>query len=154
MRGVIWKLRLPVYRLRLYLLSSRRSRRVCVDEDDIIGPLSDTASVSGIRSILSKALPLSHPMRATPCRKRVHQSTCSPSGFPYIRSSPLPSDDITKEFTSVAREVRRRSGRFISIKIQTCMPASKRQERRYLGVWRKHKQLAVMVGPAKWPRCG
>jgi hypothetical protein len=59
-------------------------------------------------------------------------------------------DDLMKEFTNVAREVtRRRSEKFIPIKIQ---PAhSKLAERcRYLRDWRKqHEQLAVMTGPTK-----
>lgn len=55
-----------------------------------------------------------------------------------------------KEFTNVAREVtRRRSEKFIPIKIQSAH--SKLQERsRYLRDWRKqHEQLAVMTGPTK-----
>ena len=59
-------------------------------------------------------------------------------------------DDLMKEFTNVAREVtRRRSEKFIPIKIQ---PAhGKLAERcRYLRDWRKqHEQLAVMTGPTK-----
>jgi Dynein heavy chain, N-terminal region 1 len=59
-------------------------------------------------------------------------------------------DDLIKEFTNVAREVtRKRSERFIPIKVQ---PAhAKLQERtRYLKEWRKqHEQLAVMTGPTK-----
>ncbi|KAJ7572466.1 dynein heavy chain, N-terminal region 1-domain-containing protein [Mycena floridula] len=59
-------------------------------------------------------------------------------------------DDLIKEFTNVAREVqRKRSERFIPIKI---VPAhGKLQERvRYLREWRKqHEQLAVMTGPSK-----
>jgi dynein heavy chain 1 len=59
-------------------------------------------------------------------------------------------DDLIKEFTNVAREVtRKRSERFIPIKVQ---PAhAKLQERtRYLREWRKqHEQLAVMTGPTK-----
>lgn len=59
-------------------------------------------------------------------------------------------DDEVKDFTNVAREVtRKRSERFIPIKIQ---PAhAKLQERvRYLRDWRKqHEQLAVMTGPTK-----
>ncbi|KAI0292242.1 cytoplasmic dynein heavy chain 1 [Multifurca ochricompacta] len=59
-------------------------------------------------------------------------------------------DDQIKEFTNVAREVtRKRSERFIPIKVQ---PAhAKLQERtRYLREWRKqHEQLAVMTGPTK-----
>lgn len=59
-------------------------------------------------------------------------------------------DDLIKEFTNVAREVtRKRSERFIPIKVQ---PAhAKLQERtRYLRDWRKqHEQLAVMTGPTK-----
>jgi hypothetical protein len=59
-------------------------------------------------------------------------------------------DELMKEFTNVAREVtRRRSEKFIPIKIQ---PAhSKLAERcRYLRDWRKqHEQLAVMTGPTK-----
>ncbi|EJD04236.1 cytoplasmic dynein heavy chain 1 [Fomitiporia mediterranea MF3/22] len=59
-------------------------------------------------------------------------------------------DDEIKDFTNVAREVtRKRSERFIPIKIQ---PAhAKLQERvRYLREWRKqHEQLAVMTGPTK-----
>jgi len=59
-------------------------------------------------------------------------------------------DDLMKEFTNVAREVtRRRSEKFIPIKIS---PAhAKLQERcRYLRDWRKqHEQLAVMTGPTK-----
>ncbi|THV06252.1 cytoplasmic dynein heavy chain 1 [Dendrothele bispora CBS 962.96] len=59
-------------------------------------------------------------------------------------------DDQIKEFTNVAREVtRKRSERFIPIKI---VPAhAKLQERvRYLRDWRKqHEQLAVMTGPTK-----
>lgn len=59
-------------------------------------------------------------------------------------------DDLMKEFTNVAREVtRRRSEKFIPIKIA---PAhAKLQERcRYLRDWRKqHEQLAVMTGPTK-----
>jgi Dynein heavy chain, N-terminal region 1 len=59
-------------------------------------------------------------------------------------------DDLIKEFTNVAREVtRKRSEKFIPIKVQ---PAhAKLQERtRYLRDWRKqHEQLAVMTGPTK-----
>jgi dynein heavy chain 1 len=59
-------------------------------------------------------------------------------------------DDLMKEFTNVAREVtRRRSEKFIPIKIA---PAhAKLQERcRYLRDWRKqHEQLAVMTGPTR-----
>jgi hypothetical protein len=59
-------------------------------------------------------------------------------------------DDLIKEFTNVAREVtRKRSEKFIPIKVQ---PAhAKLQERtRYLREWRKqHEQLAVMTGPTK-----
>ncbi|KAK1225811.1 dynein heavy chain [Marasmius sp. AFHP31] len=59
-------------------------------------------------------------------------------------------DDLIKEFTNVAREVtRKRSERFIPIKVN---PAhAKLQERtRYLRDWRKqHEQLAVMTGPTK-----
>ncbi|KAJ3769937.1 dynein heavy chain, N-terminal region 1-domain-containing protein [Lentinula raphanica] len=59
-------------------------------------------------------------------------------------------DDQIKEFTNVARDVtRKRSERFIPIKI---VPAhAKLQERtRYLRDWRKqHEQLAVMTGPTK-----
>ncbi|TFK68520.1 hypothetical protein BDN72DRAFT_677591 [Pluteus cervinus] len=59
-------------------------------------------------------------------------------------------DDLIKEFTNVAREVtRKRSERFIPIKV---VPAhAKLQERtRYLRDWRKqHEQLAVMTGPTK-----
>ena len=59
-------------------------------------------------------------------------------------------DDLIKGFTDVAREVtRKRSERFIPIKVQ---PAhAKLQERtRYLREWRKqHQQLAVMTGPTK-----
>ncbi|KAG9082635.1 hypothetical protein FRC07_014151, partial [Ceratobasidium sp. 392] len=59
-------------------------------------------------------------------------------------------DDLIKEFTNVAREVtRRRSEKFIPIKVQ---PAhAKLMERtRYLRDWRKqHEQLAVMTGPTK-----
>ncbi|KAH9983281.1 cytoplasmic dynein heavy chain 1 [Russula compacta] len=59
-------------------------------------------------------------------------------------------DDLIKGFTDVAREVtRKRSERFIPIKVQ---PAhAKLQERaRYLREWRKqHEQLAVMTGPTK-----
>ncbi|KAJ3566624.1 hypothetical protein NP233_g6881 [Leucocoprinus birnbaumii] len=59
-------------------------------------------------------------------------------------------DDLMKEFTNVAREVtRRRSEKFIPIKIS---PAhAKLQERcRYLRDWRKqHEQLAVMTGPTR-----
>lgn len=59
-------------------------------------------------------------------------------------------DDLIKEFTNVAREVtRKRSEKFILIKVQ---PAhAKLQERtRYLRDWRKqHEQLAVMTGPMK-----
>ncbi|KAI0259332.1 cytoplasmic dynein heavy chain 1 [Gloeopeniophorella convolvens] len=59
-------------------------------------------------------------------------------------------DDLIKEFTNVAREVtRKRSERFIPIKV---VPAhAKLQERtRYLREWRKqHEQLAVMTGPTK-----
>ena len=59
-------------------------------------------------------------------------------------------DDLIKEFTNVAREVtKKRSERFIPIKVQ---PAhAKLQERtRYLRDWRKqHEQLAVMTGPTK-----
>ncbi|KAF8139617.1 dynein heavy chain, N-terminal region 1-domain-containing protein [Boletus edulis] len=59
-------------------------------------------------------------------------------------------DDLIKEFTNVAREVtRRRSEKFIPIKV---VPAhAKLQERtRYLKDWRKqHEQLAVMTGPTK-----
>ncbi|KAJ3727228.1 dynein heavy chain, N-terminal region 1-domain-containing protein [Lentinula guzmanii] len=59
-------------------------------------------------------------------------------------------DDQIKEFTNVARDVtRKRSERFIPIKI---IPAhAKLQERtRYLRDWRKqHEQLAVMTGPTK-----
>ncbi|KAG9310418.1 dynein heavy chain, N-terminal region 1-domain-containing protein [Chiua virens] len=59
-------------------------------------------------------------------------------------------DDLIKEFTNVAREVtRRRSEKFIPIKVA---PAhAKLQERtRYLKDWRKqHEQLAVMTGPTK-----
>lgn len=59
-------------------------------------------------------------------------------------------DDEIKDFTTVAREVtRKRSERFIPIKI---LPAHARlQERvRYLREWRKqHEQLAVMTGPTK-----
>ncbi|KAJ4485207.1 dynein heavy chain, N-terminal region 1-domain-containing protein [Lentinula aciculospora] len=59
-------------------------------------------------------------------------------------------DEQIKEFTNVARDVtRKRSERFIPIKI---VPAhSKLQERtRYLRDWRKqHEQLAVMTGPTK-----
>ncbi|KAF8653334.1 hypothetical protein AX16_004034 [Volvariella volvacea WC 439] len=59
-------------------------------------------------------------------------------------------DDLIKEFTNVAREVtRKRSERFIPIKVA---PAhAKLQERtRYLRDWRKqHEQLAVMTGPTK-----
>jgi hypothetical protein len=59
-------------------------------------------------------------------------------------------DDLIKEFTNVAREVtRRRSEKFIPIKV---VPAhAKLQERtRYLRDWRKqHEQLAVMTGPTK-----
>src|ERR1700730_5871201 len=59
-------------------------------------------------------------------------------------------DDLIKEFTNVAREVtRKRSERFIPIKV---VPAhAKLQERaRYLKDWRKqHEQLAVMTGPTK-----
>ena len=59
-------------------------------------------------------------------------------------------DDNIKEFTNVAREVtRKRSERFIPIKV---VPAhAKLQDRtRYLRDWRKqHEQLAVMTGPTK-----
>lgn len=59
-------------------------------------------------------------------------------------------DEQMKEFTNVAREVtRRRSERFIQIKIQ---PAhAKLMERtRYLKDWRKqHEQLALMTGPTR-----
>lgn len=59
-------------------------------------------------------------------------------------------DELIKEFTNVAREVtRRRSEKFIPIKVQ---PAhAKLMERtRYLRDWRKqHEQLAVMTGPTK-----
>ncbi|KAK7047179.1 dynein heavy chain [Paramarasmius palmivorus] len=59
-------------------------------------------------------------------------------------------DDMIKEFTNIAREVtRKRSERFIPIKV---VPAhAKLQERtRYLRDWRKqHEQLAVMTGPTK-----
>ncbi|KIK50397.1 hypothetical protein GYMLUDRAFT_253036 [Collybiopsis luxurians FD-317 M1] len=59
-------------------------------------------------------------------------------------------DDQIKEFTNVAREVtRKRSERFIPIKV---VPAhAKLQERiRYLREWRKqHEQLAVMTAPTK-----
>ena len=59
-------------------------------------------------------------------------------------------DDEIKDFTNVAREVtRKRSERFIPIKIQAAH--AKLQERiQYLGEWRKqHEQLAVMTGPTK-----
>lgn len=59
-------------------------------------------------------------------------------------------DELMKEFTNVAREVtRRRSEKFIPIKIQAAH--SKLAERcRYLRDWRKqHEQLAVMTGPTK-----
>jgi len=59
-------------------------------------------------------------------------------------------DDLIKEFTNVAREVtRKRSEKFIPIKVQP--PHAKLQERtRYLRDWRKqHEQLAVMTGPTK-----
>ncbi|KAG8913305.1 hypothetical protein FRC00_002656 [Tulasnella sp. 408] len=59
-------------------------------------------------------------------------------------------DDQIKEFTNVAREVtRRRSEKFIPIRIQ---PAhAKLMERtRYLRDWRKqHEQLALMTGPTR-----
>ncbi|KAJ8515286.1 hypothetical protein ONZ45_g7260 [Pleurotus djamor] len=59
-------------------------------------------------------------------------------------------DDLSKEFTNVARDVtRKRMERFIPIKI---VPAHlKLQDRcRYLREWRKqHEQLAVMTGPTK-----
>ncbi|THH07940.1 hypothetical protein EW145_g3047 [Phellinidium pouzarii] len=59
-------------------------------------------------------------------------------------------DDEIRDFTNVAREVtRKRSERFIPIKIQ---PAhTKLQERiHYLREWKKqHEQLAVMTGPTK-----
>ena len=59
-------------------------------------------------------------------------------------------DDQVKEFTNVAREVtRRRSERFIVIKVN---PAhAKLMERtRYLRTWRQqHEQLALMTGPTK-----
>lgn len=59
-------------------------------------------------------------------------------------------DSDIKDFTNVAREVtRKRSEKFIPIKIA---PAhAKLQERiRYLREWRKqHEQLAVMTGPTK-----
>ncbi|KAI5123732.1 hypothetical protein M0805_000325 [Coniferiporia weirii] len=58
--------------------------------------------------------------------------------------------DEIKDFTNVAREVtRKRSERFIPIKIQHAH--AKLQERiRYLREWRKqHEQLAVMTGPTK-----
>ncbi|KAG8897185.1 hypothetical protein FRB99_008380, partial [Tulasnella sp. 403] len=59
-------------------------------------------------------------------------------------------DDQIKEFTNVAREVtRRRSEKFIPIKVQ---PAhAKLMERtRYLRDWRKqHEQLALMTGPTR-----
>lgn len=59
-------------------------------------------------------------------------------------------DELIKGFTDVAREVtRRRSEKFIPIKIQAAH--SKLMERcRYLRDWRKqHEQLAVMTGPTK-----
>ncbi|KAF9068581.1 cytoplasmic dynein heavy chain 1 [Rhodocollybia butyracea] len=59
-------------------------------------------------------------------------------------------DDQIKEFTNVAREVtRKRSERFIPIKVVSAH--AKLQERtRYLRDWRKqHEQLAVMTGPTK-----
>ncbi|KAI0042887.1 hypothetical protein FA95DRAFT_1563857 [Auriscalpium vulgare] len=59
-------------------------------------------------------------------------------------------DDLIKEFTNVAREVtRKRSERFIPIKVVAAH--GKLQERmRYLREWRKqHEQLAVMTGPTK-----
>ncbi|KAG8937242.1 hypothetical protein FRC03_010096 [Tulasnella sp. 419] len=59
-------------------------------------------------------------------------------------------DDLIKEFTNVAREVtRRRSEKFIPIKVQ---PAhAKLMERTsYLRDWRKqHEQLALMTGPTR-----
>ncbi|KAF9463127.1 dynein heavy chain [Collybia nuda] len=59
-------------------------------------------------------------------------------------------DDLIKEFTTVARDVaRKRSEKFIPIKIIAAH--AKLQERtRYLRDWRKqHEQLAVMTGPTK-----
>ncbi|KAF8208519.1 dynein heavy chain, N-terminal region 1-domain-containing protein [Mycena galopus ATCC 62051] len=59
-------------------------------------------------------------------------------------------DDLIKEFTNVAREVtRKRSEKFIPIKVANAH--AKLQERcRYLKDWRsKHEQLAVMTGPTR-----
>ena len=59
-------------------------------------------------------------------------------------------DELIKEFTNVAREVtRRRSERFIPIKVNAAH--QKLMERtRYLREWRKqHEQLVVMTGPTK-----
>ncbi|KAF8870591.1 cytoplasmic dynein heavy chain 1 [Gymnopilus junonius] len=59
-------------------------------------------------------------------------------------------DDQVKEFTNVAREVtRKRSERFIPIKIAPAH-AMLQERTRYLRDWRKqHEQLAVMTGPTK-----
>jgi dynein heavy chain 1 len=59
-------------------------------------------------------------------------------------------DDLIKEFTNVAREVtRKRSEKFIPIKVANAH--AKLQERcRYLKDWRsKHEQLEVMTGPTR-----
>jgi hypothetical protein len=59
-------------------------------------------------------------------------------------------DEQIKEFTNVAREVtRRRSEKFIPIKVQPAH-AKLAERTRYLRDWRKqHEQLAVMTGPTK-----
>jgi dynein heavy chain 1 len=59
-------------------------------------------------------------------------------------------DDPIKEFTDVTREVtRKRSEKFIPIKVQP--GHAKLQERtRYIRDWRKqHEQLTMMTGPTK-----
>jgi len=59
-------------------------------------------------------------------------------------------DDLIKEFANVAREVtRKRSEKFIPIKVIHAH-AKLQEQTRYLRDWRmQYEQLAVMTGPTK-----